>query len=148
MDKCLRTSCLFLLTLATLALSACSTIAPPVALDAVPVYPGAEHIDPSQDKTAAAADRQAKRAMANGHKNEIRAFLLPAGTTGAQIKAFYVSKLAQFGGQVTIMLEDDAPLGNITLDHGMQALSIEYDHMDESQPPVLIIDSFIPNGNR
>lgn len=137
-----------LILLAASAVSACSITAPPIPLADVPIYPSAERIDPSQHPVAVAMDRQTKQANANGHKAEISFFLLPKGTTPAQVKEFYVAKLSKMGGTVTITLGDDAPFGSISLSHGMQALEVEYDATTSELPPLLIIDSFIPNGNR
>jgi hypothetical protein len=140
---------LVLSVVAMFAATACSKITTPaISLDTIPIYPGSEHIIPSLHPTAAAADRMVKQANANGHKNEMRAYLLPPKTTAAQIREFYVPKLKELGGEVRVVMDDNAPLGWITLDYGMQALTIDYDNMDSHYLPLLMIDSFIPNGNR
>jgi hypothetical protein len=113
------------LSIGAVAISACSVVSPAVSLDSVPVYTGAQPVDPGLNATTAAVARQDKIAIVNGHKSESKAFKLPKGTTPAQVRDFYVARLTQLGGQVVMDLGDDAPFGNITLQHGSQALTIE-----------------------
>ena len=136
------------LSIGSVAVSACSQASSTISLDDVPVYAGAQSVDSSRNATTAAVARQDKIAIANGHKSESRAFALPKGTTPAQVREFYVSRLTQLGGQVVMDLGDDAPFGNMTLQHGSQALTIEYDAMSDPAQPILMIESFIPNGCR
>jgi hypothetical protein len=51
---------LFLLALGPALVSACSQLSHPLAINDVPVYTGAQPVDPSQNATTAAVARQDK----------------------------------------------------------------------------------------
>ncbi len=127
-------------------LSACDVATPPIALDSVPVYTGAERIDPSTNAVTAAVYRQDLEQIAHGHKSESKAYALPKDTTSTQVKDFYMPRLPQLGGSVESWMEDNAPMGSIFLHHGSQDITIEYDNMSGSPTPILLIESFIVNG--
>ena len=130
------------------SLTACAEIISPPALDldVVPVYTGAERIDPATNVVTAAVYREDLKQIANGHKSESKAYALPKGTTSTQVKEFYLPRLPQLGGDVESWMEDNAPMGSIFLHRGPQDITIEYDNMSGSPTPILLIESFIVNG--
>ena len=128
--------------------SACDMLFPPPSLElsAVPVYTGAERMDPSENSFAALRYNQDQKWIASGHKAAVNAYVLPTGTTSGQVKAFYHSQLPKLGGQISDMMPDNDRFGDIDLDRGMQTIFIYFDASTESSAPILLIENYIVNG--
>ncbi len=130
------------------ASSACDMIFPPPPLDlgSVPVYPGAERIDPSANSVAADRYRRDQKWIVSGHKAETHAYVLPTGTTSGQVKTFYASRLSQLGGGVGILMGNNDQIGDISPSRGPQEITIEFNATSESPAPILLIENYIVNG--
>ena len=127
-------------------LSSCDTFTPPLELSAVPVYTGAEKIDPSENSFAALRYNQDQKWIVSGHKAAVNAYVLPTGTTSGQVKTFYLARLSQLGGQIENMMGDNEQSGDIDLDRGMQTIFIFFNDRTESSAPILLIENYIVNG--
>jgi len=128
-----------------LIISACDVFSSPLELSAVPVYTGAERIDPSENSFAALRYNQDQKWIVSGHKAAVNAYVLPKGTTSGQVKAFYSSRLSPLG-KVQIMMGDNEKIGSIDIDRGFQSFFIFFSANTESPSPILLIENYIVNG--
>jgi len=127
--------------------SACDVIFPPplLELNVVPVYTGAERMDPSENSIAADKYRQDQKWIVSGHKAAVNAYVLPKGTSIDQVKAFYASRLSQLG-RVEVITGYNNQFGDLEIDRGMQIITIHFDATSESPSPILLIENYIVNG--
>jgi hypothetical protein len=131
-----------------LATSGCDVFFPPAPLDlgAVPVYPGAERFDPSENSFAADRYRQDRTWVISGHKASVNAYALPKGTTSGQVKAFYNSQFSKLGGRILDLIPDNGTYGDLDVDRGMQSIFIFFSAETESPVPILLIENYTVNG--
>jgi hypothetical protein len=92
--KTLARASLALLVL--LLIAACG--AQPIAIDQVPVYPGAQPMERGQNTLAdSVADAMRQSAGEQGLNTQFRFFALPGGTTWDDVKGFYSDEMASAG---------------------------------------------------